>query len=83
MHPKWYLCIIIQVGNATPSNQDYEITKRLEEAAKVIGIELLDHIVIGNNEYISIKTIEKWKSKLGKEWNKKWSFLHLVQKILE
>ena len=61
------MCITIQVGNSTPSNQDCEITKRLEEAAKIIGIELLDHIVIGNKEYTSIKTIEKWKSRFGKE----------------
>ena len=61
------MCITIQVGNSNPSTQDYEVTKKLEQAAKIIGIELLDHIVIGNNEYTSIKTIEKWRSKFGKE----------------
>ena len=55
--------IIIQVGISTPSTQDIEVTKKLEEAAKILGIELLDHIVIGNSEYTSIKTIEKWKEK--------------------
>ena len=42
-------------GDATPSEQDCKFTKKIEEAAKLIGIELLDHIVIGNNEYASIK----------------------------
>ena len=51
-------------GNPTPSKQDIEITNKLEEAAKLLGIQLVDHIVIGKGEYISIKTIEKWKTKL-------------------
>lgn len=54
-------------GNSSPSKQDYEVTKKLEVAANTLGIELLDHIVIGNNEYTSIKTIERWKTKFGKE----------------
>ena len=67
MHQSLYLSIIIPVGNATPSTQDYEVTKKLEIAAKIIGIELLDHIVIGNSEFTSIKTIETWKTKFRKE----------------
>lgn len=35
-------------GNAEPSNEDTEITKRIKEAGKIIGIELLDHIIIGS-----------------------------------
>lgn len=54
-------------GDSKPSLKDYEVTKRLEDAAKVLGIELLDHIVIGQTEYTSIKTIEKLKSKFRKE----------------
>ena len=67
MHQKLYLFIIIQVGISTPSKEDYEVTKKLEEAAKILGIELIDHIVIGNSEYTSIKTIEKWEAKFRKE----------------
>jgi len=33
-------------GNCTPSQEDYEITKRLKAAGMIIGIEVLDHIVI-------------------------------------
>lgn len=42
-------------GNATPSREDIEVTKRLTEAGKILGVELLDHIVIGEGEYVSLK----------------------------
>ena len=51
-------------GNSNPSKQDIELTNKLELASKLLGIQLIDHIVIGKGEYISIKTIEKWKTKL-------------------
>ena len=41
-------------GDATPSRADYGVTDRLEEAAELMGIKLLDHIIIGNNRYESI-----------------------------
>lgn len=50
-------------GNSTPSKQDYEVTFKLNQAANLLGIELLDHIVIGKNEYTSIKSIDKWQDK--------------------
>ena len=40
-------------GDPTPSENDIFITKRIQEAGKLIGIELLDHIIIGNNCYMS------------------------------
>ena len=40
-------------GDPTPSREDILITKRICEAGNLIGIELLDHIIIGNNCYIS------------------------------
>lgn len=51
-------------GDSTPSNMDIEVTKRLEQAAKMLEIQLLDHIVIGNMNYQSIMQCEKWKHKL-------------------
>lgn len=54
-------------GVSTPSKRDYEVTQRLEKAAKTLGIELIDHIVIGNSEFTSIKSIERWQEKFGKE----------------
>ena len=49
-------------GDPTPSKNDYRATDRIYEAADIMGIELLDHIVIGDNNYESIlakKKIEK------------------------
>lgn len=40
-------------GNATPSSEDYEVTRRIDLCAKMFGIELIDHIVIGDGEYKS------------------------------
>lgn len=42
-------------GNATPSRQDIETTKRLVEAGKIVGIPLLDHIILTNSSYYSMK----------------------------
>lgn len=42
-------------GDPTPSPEDIQLTKRLTEAGELIGIELLDHLVIGDNRYISLK----------------------------
>ena len=41
-------------GDSTPSKQDIIFTQRLYEITKVMGLELLDHIVIGNMNYTSI-----------------------------
>lgn len=42
-------------GDPTPSREDIEVTKRLVECGKMIGIEVLDHLIIGDNKYISMK----------------------------
>lgn len=42
-------------GDPTPSRDDIRLTKRIMEAGKLIGIQLIDHIVIGDNSYISLK----------------------------
>jgi len=42
-------------GNAEPSREDLEITKRLVEAGKILGIEVLDHITVAGKEYLSFK----------------------------
>ena len=54
-------------GNSNPSEKDIEFTNKLEKAAKILSIELIDHIVIGKQEFTSIKTIEKFKAKFRKE----------------
>ena len=45
-------------GDATPSKDDIEITKQLMDAGEMIGITILDHIVIGNQDYKSMKDKE-------------------------
>jgi DNA repair protein RadC len=42
-------------GDPTPSGEDIRVTKRLYEAGNLIGISLMDHIIIGDNRYISLK----------------------------
>ncbi|WP_319020773.1 RadC family protein [Bacillus sp. B1-b2] len=42
-------------GDPTPSREDIEVTKRLLECGKIIGIDMLDHIIIGENKFVSLK----------------------------
>lgn len=42
-------------GDPTPSKEDILITRRIKEAGLLIGIDLLDHIIIGNNCYKSFR----------------------------
>jgi DNA repair protein RadC len=42
-------------GDPTPSKEDIMVTKRMKEAGNLIGISLLDHIIIGDNRYVSLK----------------------------
>lgn len=44
-------------GNPIPSQEDIAITKRLIEAAKIIGIDILDHVIIGDGVYKSFKEL--------------------------
>lgn len=42
-------------GDPTPSPEDIELTKRLVEAGNIVGIEVLDHLIIGDQKFISLK----------------------------
>ena len=42
-------------GNPNPSVKDIKITKKLVNAGKILGIDILDHIIIGDNEFRSLK----------------------------
>jgi DNA repair protein RadC len=42
-------------GDPTPSREDREITLRLKEAGRTLGIEVLDHLVIGDRRYVSFR----------------------------
>lgn len=43
-------------GDPNPSNEDIETTRRLAEAGQIMGIEVLDHVIIGDNKYCSMKS---------------------------
>ncbi len=40
-------------NNVNPSNEDIDITKRLKEIGDLIGIDIIDHVIIGNNDFFS------------------------------
>lgn len=42
-------------GDPTPSREDIVTTERIEKAGKLLGIQLNDHIIIGQNSYISLR----------------------------
>lgn len=42
-------------GNPNPSQTDIEITKRLVEAGEILGIKVLDHLIIGDGIFVSLK----------------------------
>ena len=42
-------------GETTPSQQDIQLTKRLYEAGELLGIKLLDHLIIGDGTFTSLK----------------------------
>lgn len=42
-------------GDPTPSGEDIELTYRLAEAGRLLGIEVLDHIVIGDHRFVSLR----------------------------
>lgn len=41
-------------GTCKPNEDDIEVTKQLAEAGKILGVELLDHLVIAKNKFVSI-----------------------------
>ena len=45
-------------GDPTPSKEDIQITRRLIESGKLLGIQVLDHVIIGDNIYFSMREAE-------------------------
>lgn len=46
---------IVSTLDPQPSQEDIQVTKRLAESGKMIGIELLDHLIIGEYKFTSLK----------------------------
>ena len=42
-------------GDPTPSREDILVTERAKEAGRLIGIDILDHIIVGDGRYCSLK----------------------------
>jgi DNA repair protein RadC len=42
-------------GDVSPSQEDLELTRRLVQAGQIMGIEVLDHLIIGPEEFYSLK----------------------------
>lgn len=42
-------------GDSTPSPEDVELSRRLVSAGEIVGIQVLDHLIIGNNNFVSLK----------------------------
>ena len=42
-------------GNPEPSKEDIELTKRLKKAGEILGIEIIDHIVVSQTDFTSVK----------------------------
>jgi DNA repair protein RadC len=59
--PGLILCHNHPSGDPTPSPEDIKATRQLVEAGRILDIELVDHIVIGHQRFVSLKEILKWK----------------------
>ena len=42
-------------GDATPSREDIELTRRMVKAGEILGIEVLDHIIVAGDRFLSMK----------------------------
>jgi DNA repair protein RadC len=59
--PGLILCHNHPSGDPTPSPEDIETTKQLVEAGRILDIELVDHIIIGHQRFVSLKEHLKWE----------------------
>ena len=50
-------------GDPMPSREDILVTQRIREGGSLLGIELLDHIIIGDNCYVSLAEQKLLKEK--------------------
>jgi len=58
--PRVIVCHNHPSGDPTPSQEDIDVTEQLVRGAKLLDIEILDHIIIGNPRYISLKERLAW-----------------------
>jgi DNA repair protein RadC len=59
--PGLILCHNHPSGDPTPSPDDIETTRQLVEAGRILDIELVDHIIIGHQRFVSLKEHLRWE----------------------
>lgn len=47
-------------GDPKPSAEDLALTRRLRQAGEILGIELVDHLIIGATDYVSLRKLTGW-----------------------
>lgn len=47
-------------GDPCPSQEDIDVTKSIKEAGNLLGIELMDHIIIGSKSHYSLRSKGQW-----------------------
>jgi DNA repair protein RadC len=52
-------------GDTEPSSEDKRLTKKLRAAGESLGIQLVDHIIVGAGQYHSFRASEGWEIKLN------------------
>lgn len=62
----WMRCLNHPDGNVEPSKEDIAITQRLMEVGRIVGIEVIDHIIINKNGYFSFQAEGMLKNIEGK-----------------
>ena len=53
--PSLILSHVHPSGDASPSPEDVQVSRRIHQAAKLLGLSLLDHIIIGKDSWVSLK----------------------------
>jgi DNA repair protein RadC len=59
--PGLILCHNHPSGDPTPSREDIEATRQLVEAGRLLDIELVDHLIIGHQRFVSLKEHLRWE----------------------
>ncbi|PCE00658.1 DNA repair protein [Enterococcus hirae] len=54
---EFYMCtnLCYPSGNVLPSKQDLLFTKRVQKCGEMMGIDVLDHLIIGCKQYFSLR----------------------------
>ena len=47
--------LLLSSNDVTPSPEDIDVTERLVEAGKIIGIDVVNHIVLGSDKFLLMK----------------------------